>query len=181
MKKLRLKTVLLLIIICGIAVSAFLFKSSAAATRPADDGSLKVQYASPAPKIAPLLLGPASVPVQAIVTRGGGKTYAPKFYSGRSERMAVKHGQAVPIRLSWPGDTAHQGVFVQAVDGGKIDGQSNHKSFALGPDKAVSFSFTPDSGPGRYEIVLRRGTTEEVLSFWVHTSNPTDPPAVSID
>lgn len=90
--------------------------------------------------------------------------------------MAVALNETVPIKLSWPSDTTNSGVFVQAVHGGKIDGGGNSKTFTFSGDKTVSFGFTPDAGPGAYEIVLRRGTTEEAISFWVPTGNPTDPP-----
>src|SRR5207248_6275541 len=71
--------------------------------RAIPSGPLKVKYASPAPNIAPIQPDPTPVPVEAVVTRGD-KTYQPKFYSGHSERLAVALNQAVPIKLSWPGD-----------------------------------------------------------------------------
>ena len=143
---------------------------------PAASPKLVVQYASPPPHIEPVRIDPTPVPVQAVVTRGD-KPYSPKFNAGRSERLAIELNRTVPIQLSWPEDTTHSDVFVQAVHGGRIDGQSNNKRFSLAESKTISFTFTPDSGPGTYEIVLRRGTTEEALSFWVPTGNPTDPPA----
>jgi hypothetical protein len=141
-------------------------------------GPLKVQYASPPPKIAPEIPAPTPVPVHAVVRRND-KTYSPKFYAGHSERLAAALNERVPIQLSWPDETTHSDVFVQAVHGGKIDGAGNSKRFSLKETKTVSFTFTPDAGPGSYEIVMRRGTTEEALSFWVSTGNPhADPPAV---
>jgi hypothetical protein len=95
--------------------------------------------------------------------------------------MAVALNQTVPITVSWPKDTEHSGVFIQAVHGGKIDGSGNSKTVTFGLAKTASFTFTPDSGPGSYEIVLRRGTAEEALSFWVATGNPTDPPTAKIN
>lgn len=139
--------------------------------------ALIVEYASPAPSIAPVPATPAPAPVQATVTRDG-KAISPKFFAGRSERMAVALNHTVPITLSWPNDTTSGGVFVQAVHGGKIDGHGNSKTFSFSGDKTVSFSFTPDAGTGSYEIVLRRGTTEEALSFWVPTGDPKDPPTI---
>jgi hypothetical protein len=154
-------------------------QANAPDTRAAPTGPLDVEYASPAPQIAPPLPEATAAQVQAVVTRDK-KSYSPKFYSGRSERMAVGLNQTVPIQLSWPGDNEHAGVFIQAVHGGKIDGKSNNKTVTFGPDKSASFTFTPDAGEGTYEIVLRRGTTEEALSFWVPTGNPTDPPTIPI-
>lgn len=137
---------------------------------------LEIQYASPAPRIAPLLRDPKPADAQVTITRGE-RSYSPKFYSGHSERLAAKLNDTVPIQISWPEDTIHSDVFVQAVHGGKIDGQLNYKRFPLTDTKTISFTFTPDSGPGSYEIVLRRGTTEEALGFWVPTGGPNDPPS----
>lgn len=136
---------------------------------------LVVQYASPPPVIAPPRRAPTPIPVQAVVTRED-KPYKPKFFSGQSERLRVSHNRSVPVQLSWPDDTTHQDVFVQAVQGGKIDNGANYKRFALGTDKTISFTFTPDAGPGAYDIVLRRGTVEEDLRFWVPTSHPSSDP-----
>lgn len=140
--------------------------------------NLVVHYASPPPQIAPLVPDSTPVPVQAVITRGN-KPYSPKISPGGSERIRVALNETVPIHLSWPDDTTHDGVFVQAVHGGKIDGGSNSKSFTFNEAKAIDFTFTPDAGSGTYELVLRRGTAEEALRFWVPTENPkADPPSI---
>ncbi len=121
---------------------------------------------------------PTPVPGQASVKLGE-KSLSPKNNAGHFERIAVKLNQSVPIQLSWPEDNTHEDVFVQAVHGGKIDNSGNSKRFSLTGDKTISFVFTPDSGTGSYEIVLRRGTIEEALQFWVPTGNPkADPPTL---
>jgi hypothetical protein len=155
-------------------------RSGPTATQAAPSKPLRLAYASPAPNIAPAISSPPPVPVQATI-QGKSSTYSPKFNVGRSERMAVSANQIVPVTLSWPEDKEHSGVFIQAVHGGKIDGRGNSKTVMFGPDRTASFTFTPDAGAGTYEIVLRRGTTEEALSFWVPTGNPTDPPTVKIN
>jgi hypothetical protein len=153
-------------------------KAAAVGTVNLPTGPLKVKYASPPPKIAPVAADPTPIPVQAVVTRKD-KPYTPNFYAGQSERLAVQSNEQVPIELSWPGDTTHSDVFVQAVHGGKIDGTGNSRRFSLAESKTVSFTFTPDAGPGSYELVLRRGTVEEALRFWVSTGNPkADPPTI---
>lgn len=112
------------------------------------------------------------------VLRHGTKTYQPRFYSGQSERIAVGLNENLPVQISWPNDTEHRDVFVQAVHGGRIDGASNAKRFPLHDSKTISFTFTPDAGTGSYAVVLRRGKDEEALNFWVPTGAPQDVPAV---
>jgi hypothetical protein len=140
-------------------------------TRAIPSGPLKVEFESPAPRIAAETPAPATAPVQAIVRRGS-KTLTPQFYSGQSERITVALNETIPIRLSWPDDTVHPDVFVQAVHGGTIDSSGNNKRFLLTDSKTIAFTFTPNMGPGIYEIVLRRGTVEEDLRFWVPTGDP---------
>jgi hypothetical protein len=140
--------------------------------------ALVVQYASAPPQIAPAQPEPAPAKGEAVIELGG-RSIKPENNAGQFQRVAVGPKETVPIRLSWPDDTTHSDVFVQAVHGGKINGGSNNKRFALGPDKTVSFTFTPGGGPGSYQIALRRGTAEEALQFWVPTENPAnDPPTI---
>jgi hypothetical protein len=174
MKNLRFKTLLVVTVFCGIGFSALMRKSSAAGTRPAANGPLKVEYASPAPKIAPVRPDPAPPAGKAALTVGN-KAISPANYSGRYERVAVRSGQAVTVQLSWPDDNISAGVYADAIQGGKIDGQKS-KSFDFRNGKAIRFVFTPDHEAGRYEVLLRRGTTEEVLQFWVPTNHPEKDP-----
>lgn len=148
------------------------------ASKPHPPPALVVQYPSAAPRVAPLQPEPTPVKGEAFVELDG-RSIQPENNAGQFQRVAVGANETVPIRLSWPEDKTHSDVFVQAVHGGKIDGGGNHKRFTLGADKTVSFAFTPDGGPGSYQIALRRGTTEEVLQFWVPTENPSnDPPTI---
>jgi len=149
-------------------------KFSESGTVAIPSGPLKVQYASPAPKIAPIIPDPTPAPIQAVVNLGK-KAYSPRFYSARSERLAIKAQDSVPIKVSWPEDTTNPGVFVHAIQGGQIDG-SSAKSFAFNQDKSIRFTFTAGQEPGLYQVLLRRGTTEEVLEFWVPTNQPKEDP-----
>nr|MBA3609211.1 hypothetical protein [Chthoniobacterales bacterium] len=132
---------------------------------------LVVQYASPPPVIASPQPAPSVAKVQAVITRDE-KPYRPQFHSGHSERLRVTMNKTIPIQLSWPEDKTSDGVFVQAIQGGRIDDGGNSKHFALGKDRTVAFNFTPTSGVGAYQVIARRGTLEEALEFWVPTGHP---------
>lgn len=150
---------------------------SASSAPPAAPGP--VQYASAAPRIALPHAEPTPAKGEAYVELNG-RSLKPENHAGQFQRVAVRLNQRVPVRLSWPDDTTSPDVFVQAVHGGKIDGAGNNKRFPLGSDKSIAFTFTPDSAEGSYQIVLRRGTTEEALQFWVPTANPkNDPPTLN--
>src|SRR5260370_24837527 len=75
-------------------------------------GPLQVENSSPAPNIAPIQPTPAPVAVQATVF-GKKEHYSPKFFSARSERMAVPLNPTPPIHLARPQDTSQSARFVQ--------------------------------------------------------------------
>lgn len=137
-------------------------------------GPLEVEYASPAPQIAPMQpeATPASAKAQIAVED---KFLSPPNHGGHFERIAVVANQPVNIALSWLDDQMGEGVFVHAIQGGTIDGEQA-KSFDFRKERAIRFSFKPGTEPGLYQVLLRRGTTEEVLEFWVPTNRPEKDP-----
>jgi hypothetical protein len=164
--------------IANIAKSATADKQTAAQQSAAGNAvnasPLKVEYASPAPKIAQLQPDPTPPPGKAEVVVGE-KSISPPNYNGSYERVAVQSGARVPVQVSWPNDNISAGVYVDAIQGGKIDGQKS-KSFDFRSGNTIHFDFTANQEAGLYQVVLRRGTTEEVLEFWVPTNRPQKDP-----
>lgn len=96
------------------------------------------------------------------------------------ERIKIAPAQAVPIEVAWPEDRTSTEVLAHAIDGGTIDRATNSRLIALTPGEPVRFTFTSGHGAGLYQVLLRRGTQEEVLEFWVPTTHPeNDPPALN--
>ena len=101
----------------------------------------------------------------------GDKTFTPENFSGHFQMVEVGKYQVIPVEVSWPENNRDTDVLVCAVDGGKIDGGDNGKRFSLQNSKTIRFSFDPNGANGRCQVLLRRGTKEEVLQFWVPTGS----------
>lgn len=105
-------------------------------------------------------------PGRAVLEKDGQRV-TPARYDTRFERIVVRPHQELIVTMSWPHDTLSEDVLVHAIHGGRIDGGANAKRFALGSDRTVQFTVELGNAPGLYEVLLRRGTKEEVLEFWV--------------
>jgi hypothetical protein len=109
----------------------------------------------------------------------GGNSFAPQNFSGRFERVAVAPQQTVPVVVTWPEEPEGREVTVHSIDGGKINNGKNIATLKVDSEHSIKFAFTPNRDPGQYQVVLRRGTEEEALEFWIPTAKPQyDPPTL---
>lgn len=86
----------------------------------------------------------------------------------RFPRLLVEKSKPIPIVLKIPADGS-RAVLVSVNHGGRIDGDQVTRTFELGPDRTVRFSFTPSDQSGLFQVGLQRGTYQEALEFWVPT------------
>ena len=108
----------------------------------------------------------------------GDRTVAPRNRVAHFERLKVAPEQEIPIEVSWPEDRTSTEVLCHAIAGGTIDRGGNAQRLPITPGQPVKFTFKTGHESGLYEVVLRRGTQEEVLEFWVPTPHPeNDPPS----
>lgn len=91
---------------------------------------------------------------------------SPANFSGHFENIAVQSYQSVPVTVTWPAGDPSDGVLVYAIHGGWIDGASQ-RFFPLTNTKTIQFQFKNSGSPGLYQVILRRGTTEETVQFTV--------------
>lgn len=109
------------------------------------------------------------------IAQVGEKKIKPINYSGRFQRIRVQPKQEIPVEVTWPADDPHDRVWVQPVHGGRVDGGTG-KLFSLKESKSIQFVFTTGDSPGLYQVLLRRGSTEEAVDLWVSTSQPQSDP-----
>lgn len=110
----------------------------------------------------------------------GERVITPRNRVAHFERIKVGRVQEIPIEVSWPDDRTSTEVLAHAIHGGSIDRGTNARRIPLTPGEPVKFTFTSGNGVGLYQVLLRRGTQEEVLEFWVPTTHPkNDPPALN--
>lgn len=120
-------------------------------------------------------------PSRAVMRIGRGQI-APTNFSGHYQRVVLERRGKAEIRVEFPGDEVSRQVLVRAIHGGKINDGENYAVFDLdGPRKEIAFTFESGREAGISEIILRRGTTEEVIQFWAPTDKPQyDPPALKV-
>jgi len=125
--------------------------------------------------------GLSRAPPSRAVVKIGGREIAPPNFSGHYQRVLLGRRGKAEIRVEFPEDKVSQEVLVRAIQGGKINGGENYAVFDLGQGRRqIAFTFESGEEAGLSEIILRRGTTEEVLQFWAPTDKPQyDPPALS--
>jgi hypothetical protein len=131
------------------------------------------QAPTPTPAPAPLILDP--YPGQATVQVASG-TSSPTNFAGRFEKIATEPYQTVTVAVTWPQDDPNAGVLVYAIHGGWIDG-AGQRYFSFETSKTIQFDFKNSGSPGTYQVILRRGTTEEVLQFYI----PRDSASVPVE
>lgn len=110
----------------------------------------------------------------------GGKELTPPNHVAHFERIKVAPLQDISVEVVWPADRTSTEVLAHAIDGGTIDRAGNNRLLPLKPGEPVRFTFNAGRGAGLYQVLLRRGTQEEVLEFWVPSPHPeNDPPTLN--
>ena len=110
----------------------------------------------------------------------GERSLTPKNTAAHFQRIKVQAEEEIPIEVSWPDDKTSTEVLCHAIAGGTIDRGGNAVRLPIKPGEPVKFTFKTDHEAGLYQVLLRRGTQEEVLEFWVPTQAPgNDPPALN--
>jgi len=121
-------------------------------------------------------------PTKARVSLGKGLV-DPINVGGHYQRLTLPSGAEARITVEVPSDDPSRQLLVRAIQGGTINDAENFAVFDLQSGaRDISFTFRAGTDPGLSEVILRRGTTEEVLQFWTPTASPQyDPPSLSID
>ena len=194
-----MKTPALRLIIAALAVAVIIalvvFSRSSAPPPPAAAGTGQPATGSTAkPAVAPasasvvstsvhrpsLPLPEPAAPVGVAKVTLDGREITPPNHVAHFERIKVAPLQDIPIEVAWPADRTSTEVLAHAIQGGTIDRAGNSRRLPLTAGVPVKFTFTAGHEAGLYEILLRRGTQEEVLEFWVPTSHPeNDPPSLN--
>ena len=86
-------------------------------------------------------------------------------------RLLAPAAKAIPVELTFKADGGDPGpsVLLLAPQGGTFGRGKTTLNLPVPPDRTLRFEFTPNQEAGLYEVVLRRGSQEEILQFWVPT------------
>lgn len=100
-----------------------------------------------------------------------GRSVAPENHSGHYQRVLIGGETTAEVALQWP-DAGQRPVLVHAIQGGQINGHDGPRTLRTDSDGRLAFRFSTNQNPGRYEVLLRSGPSEEVLHFWVPAGHP---------
>jgi hypothetical protein len=117
--------------------------------------------------------------IEVIIRSGSGKERAPLTNDGVVDRVGLRPGQVVSIRLKAHGHANSEPVFFTALDGGQLWSDA---PLALDGNGKTEFYYEGAFSPGLYRVLLRIGSTEYMLTFYVlDLENPEkNPPRVRV-
>lgn len=107
---------------------------------------------------------PADDSLEVAVESASGKERRPKHHGGVVDRVGLRPGQTVRLKLKFKGKATGEIVTVSPLDGGTIDGQ---EGLATSAEGNVQFSYQAGSAPGRYRVALHLGSEEYEFEFYV--------------
>jgi len=164
--------------------------SSSQLAAKAAERTESAELATPVPEAQPLRASrggdgwalDAAASTKAVV-RVGDRSIEPLNVGGHYQRLKLPRGTEASITVKVPADDPSPQLLVRAIQGGTINGAENYAVYDLSRgDQEVTFTFRGGTDPGLSEVILRRGSTEEVMQFWTPTADPEyDPPSLSLD
>lgn len=122
---------------------------------------------------------PADDSLQVAVQSASGKERHPRHHAGFVDRVGLRPGQTVALKLIFKGRPAGESVTVSPLDGGATIGE-NARSTSAGGN--VQLSYQAGANPGRYRVLVQNAGQEYELEFYVlDTDNPeNNPPYVRV-
>ena len=124
----------------------------------------------PVPAHIPLPREPQMGWPEAEITRKSGDIATPKNIFGVFERLDVGAAETLGIRVRWPRPIMGGHVAAEVNAAGYLDGRETSRLMKLDANGAIAFEYTASDYPGPCQVVLRAGSDETRLNFWVPPS-----------
>lgn len=117
--------------------------------------------------------------IEVTIKSASGKERYPLQHDGMIDRVGLRPGQTVQIKLKFKGKKTGEAVHVSSLDGGELSG---HGSLAISSNGNLQFNYQAGAEPGRYRVILSLAQEEYWFEFYVlNTSNPgSNPPRVRV-
>jgi hypothetical protein len=77
-----------------------------------------------------------------------------------------------PVTAYFPESSPGDHIFLQMLDGGKINDRLYAKEAVLDQQRLLTFDFTTSSNPGRFRVLMRKGGEIKTVDFWVGPDIP---------
>ena len=122
---------------------------------------------------------PSDSGLDVTIKSGSGKERYPLSQDGRIDRIGLRPGQTVAIKLKFKGKKTGQPLSVSSLDGGELSGRD---SLSLSSDGNAQFSYQGGPAPGLYRLLVQIGAEEYWFEFYVlDLNNPqNNPPRVRV-
>jgi hypothetical protein len=117
--------------------------------------------------------------LEVTIKSSSGKQRFPEPHNGLIDRVGLRPGQVVEIKLKFRGKKTGESIFLTALDGGTLAG---HDGLAADSGGNAKFDYQAASLPGRYRVLLAVGEEDYWFDFYVlDLENPqNNPPRVRV-
>jgi hypothetical protein len=117
--------------------------------------------------------------INAVIGSDSGKERRLEGHPGYIGRAGLRPGQTVKITLHCPAAQKGDAVIFMALDGGRV--LQAEQALRVGQDGTATCKYEGGSSPGLYRILVRAGSQEQLLEFYVlDLARPNNPPRVRI-
>lgn len=107
----------------------------------------------------------------------GGRVVTPGNQRGQMALVHVAPGMEIAATIKWPRAVPGTAVALEVVDGGRLEGSQLSMLKQVDGRGEIQFRFTANRQPGRCQVVVRSGTDEMALRFWVAEEMAKNAPA----
>ncbi len=133
--------------------------------------SISSKPALPAPKLNPISVSSYEAvhgkEAHSVVVVNKKRMELTSNIAGEFPRVQVKPKETIPVRVTFPGGDPGDFVMIEAKDGGHLENRKIVKPTALDAKRGVDFEFTTNQEEGVYRVLVRRGSDQRLLDFWV--------------
>ncbi len=110
------------------------------------------------------------------VVRADGSRVAIRSVDGEFGRLAAELNEPVRVRVWLRGADTSRPVWVEADNGGCLEGRAGSLLADCDADGGIEFSYALGGNTGKYTLMLSQGARQELLEFWVGKETPMGQP-----
>lgn len=110
------------------------------------------------------------------VVRADGSRVAIRSVDGEFGRLPAEANEPVRVVVKLRGADTSRPVWVEADNGGCLEGRAGSLLVDCDADGGIEFSYALGGNTGKYTLMLSQGARQELLEFWVGQETPMGQP-----
>lgn len=110
------------------------------------------------------------------VVRADGSRVAIRSVDGEFGRLTAEANEPVRIAVKLRGADTSRPVWVEADNGGCLEGRAGSLLVDCDAEGGIEFSYALGGNTGKYTLMLSQGARQELLEFWVGKETPMGQP-----